>query len=72
MSNAGYVRWHAFADGREADWKSVLNVNVWGVANTFRAATSAVRQRGRGRLISISSIGGRQGVPGKGAYTFSK
>lgn len=72
IANAGYVRWHGFADGRELDWKSVLDVNVWGVANTFRAATPALRQRGGGRLISISSIGGRQGVPGNGAYTSSK
>ncbi|MDW4497909.1 SDR family oxidoreductase [Sulfitobacter sp. D35] len=72
VANAGYVRWHAFADGRELDWKSVLDVNVWGVANTFRSATPALRQRGGGRLISISSIGGRQGVPGNGAYTSSK
>ncbi|WP_299673327.1 SDR family oxidoreductase [uncultured Roseobacter sp.] len=72
VANAGYVRWHGFADGRELDWKSVLDVNVWGVANTFRAATPALRQRGGGRLISISSIGGRQGVPGNGAYTSSK
>ncbi len=72
VANAGYVRWHGFADGRELDWKSVLDVNVWGVANTFRAATPALRQRGSGRLISISSIGGRQGVPGNGAYTSSK
>ncbi|WP_052249428.1 SDR family oxidoreductase [Tateyamaria sp. ANG-S1] len=72
VANAGYVRWHGFADGRALDWKSVLDVNVWGVANTFRAATPALRQRGGGRLISISSIGGRQGVPGNGAYTSSK
>ena len=72
VANAGYVRWHGFADGRELDWKSVLDINVWGVANTFRAATPALRQRGGGRLISISSIGGRQGVPGNGAYTSSK
>ncbi len=72
VANAGYVRWHSFADGRELDWRSVLDVNVWGVANTFRAATPAMRQRGGGRLISISSIGGRQGVPGNGAYTSSK
>ena len=72
VANAGYVRWRSFADGRELDWKSVLDVNVWGVANTFRAATPALRQRGGGRLTSISSIGGRQGVPGNGAYTSSK
>lgn len=72
VANAGYVRWHGFADGTELDWKSVYDVNVHGVFNTFKAAVPALRQRGGGRLISLSSIGGRQGVPGNGAYTSSK
>lgn len=72
VANAGYVRWHGFADGAELDWKSVYDVNVHGVFNTFKAAIPAMRSRGGGRLISLSSIGGRQGVPGNGAYTSSK
>lgn len=72
VANAGYVRWHRFADGTELDWKSVYDINVHGVFNTFRAAIPALRQRGGGRLIAISSIGGRQGVPGNGAYTSTK
>ena len=72
VANAGYVRWHGFADGTELDWKSVYDVNVHGVFNTFKAAIPAMRNRGGGRLISLSSIGGRQGVPGNGAYTSSK
>ncbi len=72
VANAGYVRWHAFAEGTAQDWKSVYDVNVHGVFNTFKAAIPALRTRGGGRLISLSSIGGRQGVPGNGAYTSSK
>jgi NAD(P)-dependent dehydrogenase (short-subunit alcohol dehydrogenase family) len=72
VANAGYVRWHPFMDGTEADWKSVYDVNVHGVFNTFKAAGAAMRTRGGGSLISLSSIGGRQGVPGNGAYTSTK
>lgn len=72
VANAGYVRWHSFANGNELDWKSVYDVNVHGVFNTFKAAIPALRKRGGGRLISMSSIGGRQGVPGNGAYTSTK
>ncbi|MGF1554284.1 MAG: SDR family oxidoreductase [Paracoccaceae bacterium] len=72
VANAGYVRWHSFADGTAEDWQSVLDVNVTGVFDTFRAAIPALRARGGGRLIALSSIGGRQGVPGNGAYTASK
>lgn len=72
VANAGYVRWHGFSEGTELDWKSVYDVNVHGVFNTFKAAIPALRRRGGGRLISLSSIGGRQGVPGNGAYTSTK
>ncbi|TKT69506.1 SDR family oxidoreductase [Aquamicrobium sp. LC103] len=72
VANAGCVRWHSFAEGTELDWKSVFDVNVHGVFNSFKAAIPALRQRGTGRLIAISSIGGRQGVPGNGAYTSTK
>lgn len=72
VANAGYVRWHSFADGTELDWKSVYDTNVHGVFNTFRAAIPHLRRRGGGRLIALSSIGGRQGVPGNGAYTSTK
>ena len=72
VANAGYVRWHPFADGTELDWKSVYDVNVHGVFNTFKAAIPTMRERGGGSLISLSSIGGRQGVNGNGAYTSAK
>lgn len=72
VANAGYVRWHPFAEGTEEDWKSVYDINVHGVFNTFKAATPALRTRGGGSLISVSSIAGRQGVPGNGAYNSSK
>lgn len=72
VANAGYVRWHGFADGTEEDWKSVYDVNVHGVFNTFHAAIPALRQRGGGSLISLSSIAGRIGVMGNGAYNSSK
>lgn len=72
VANAGYVRWHPFADGTPLDWRSVYDVNVHGVFNTFHAAIPAMRERGGGSLIALSSIGGRQGVNGNGAYTSTK
>lgn len=72
VANAGYVRWHPFMEGTPEDWTSVFDVNVHGVFNTFKAAGAALRARGGGSLISLSSIGGRQGVNGNGAYNASK
>ncbi|MEL6686556.1 MAG: SDR family oxidoreductase [Pseudomonadota bacterium] len=72
VANAGYVRWHGFADGTPEDWNSVLDINVTGVANSIIAATPAFRRRGGGSAITLSSIGGRMGAGGNGAYTASK
>ena len=38
----------------------------------MHAAIPHLRQRGGGKIIATSSIGGRFGVPGNGAYTSSK
>jgi len=50
----------------------VFDTNVHGVFNTFKAATPQLKRQGGGKLLATSSIGGRYGVPGNGAYTASK
>ncbi|MDX2234430.1 MAG: SDR family oxidoreductase [Hyphomonadaceae bacterium] len=72
LANAGYVAWHAFEDGAPAQWRDVIDTNVHGVWNTMHAAIPHLRRRGGGRIIATSSIGGRYGVAGNGAYTSSK
>lgn len=72
VANAGFVRWHPFAQGTEEDWSEVLDTNVIGVANTFSAASGALARRGGGSMVALSSIGGRAGFAGNGAYTASK
>ena len=72
VANAGFVAWTPFEDGTTPQWHEVLDTNVIGVFHTFKYAVSHLRRRGGGRLIATSSIGGRFGVPGNGAYTASK
>jgi NAD(P)-dependent dehydrogenase (short-subunit alcohol dehydrogenase family) len=72
VANAGYVAWHAFENGTPEQWREVIDTNVHGVFNTFHAAIPQMRRQGGGRLLATSSIGGRFGVPGNGAYTASK
>ena len=45
IANAGYVRWHSFMEGTELDWKTVIDINVHGVFNTFKAAVPAMRDK---------------------------
>jgi NAD(P)-dependent dehydrogenase (short-subunit alcohol dehydrogenase family) len=72
VANAGFVTWHPFEDGTPEQWRDVIDTNVHGVWNTLHAAIPHMRQQGGGRLIATSSVGGRMGAPGNGAYTSSK
>lgn len=71
VANAGYVAWHSFEDGTPEHWRNVVDVNVHGVFNTAKAAIPFLKQRG-GRIINMSSVGGRAGFAGNGAYTSTK
>lgn len=72
VANAGYVAWHTFEDGTPELWKDVVDVNIHGVFNTAKATIPYLRQRGGGRIINLSSVGGRAGFAGNGAYTSTK
>lgn len=53
-------------------FSKVLAVNVQGVYDTFAPFVAAMKQRGEGRLVGISSVAGVRGLPGSGAYSGSK
>jgi len=72
VANAGIVVWGRHEDLSEAEWRDVIDVNLHGVMNTVWAALPHLKRRGGGRIITLSSIGGRMGVAGNGAYTPSK
>jgi len=50
----------------------VLGINLTGVFLTCKALVPQMRARGYGRVVNISSIGGKEGVPGIAPYTASK
>jgi NAD(P)-dependent dehydrogenase (short-subunit alcohol dehydrogenase family) len=54
-----------------ADFQHQLEVNVTGVLRTTQAMLPLIRQA-RGRIVNISSIGGRVAVPLVGPYAASK
>jgi NAD(P)-dependent dehydrogenase (short-subunit alcohol dehydrogenase family) len=54
------------------DFQRQLEVNVTGVLRTTQAMLPLIRQGGRGRIVNISSIGGRVAIPLVGPYNASK
>jgi meso-butanediol dehydrogenase/(S,S)-butanediol dehydrogenase/diacetyl reductase len=56
----------------EEDWDFTFDVNLKGVFLCNRAVTPHFKQRGGGKIINISSVGGRRGSPMLFAYSVSK
>ena len=57
---------------RLADWRAVMAVNLDGVFLGCRYAIAAMRPRGAGAIVNISSRSGLVGIPGAAAYAASK
>jgi NAD(P)-dependent dehydrogenase (short-subunit alcohol dehydrogenase family) len=54
------------------EFQRQLEVNVTGVLRSTQAMLPLIRQGGRGRIVNISSIGGRVAAPMVGPYAASK
>src|SRR5262249_24486863 len=54
------------------DFREQLETNLFGVFHMTRAALPVMRNQRSGHIIQISSIGGRLGSPGLGAYQTAK
>ena len=53
-------------------WRNVLDVNLTGAYLCARAVLPHMYERGSGKIINISSIGGRKGRWGRAAYRVTK
>jgi NAD(P)-dependent dehydrogenase (short-subunit alcohol dehydrogenase family) len=56
----------------DAQWQRVLDVNLTGSFRVVRAAVPALRERGQGTIVLISSINGLRGKFGQSNYAASK
>ncbi|MDX3094935.1 SDR family NAD(P)-dependent oxidoreductase [Streptomyces sp. ME01-24h] len=72
VNNAGYADMAAIEDATEADFRAQVEANLFGVVNVTRAALPVLREHGAGHIIQVSSVGGRVGGPGLGAYQTAK
>jgi NAD(P)-dependent dehydrogenase (short-subunit alcohol dehydrogenase family) len=72
VNNAGFGIAGAVEDTTPDDLIEQLDTNLLGALRMVRAALPHMRERGRGRIVQISSLAGRIGVPFQGAYSASK
>jgi NAD(P)-dependent dehydrogenase (short-subunit alcohol dehydrogenase family) len=72
VNNAGFIKANSVEDMPEDDFRRQIEINFFGVYNVTRAALPVMHAQRDGHIIQISSIGGRRGTPGLGAYQSAK
>ena len=59
VNNAGYAIWGAVEDVSYEDAKRQFEVNLFGLAEVTKAVLPIMRVKKRGKIINITSIGGK-------------
>ena len=72
FNNAGLGIHGAFVDTEPADWIVQLNTNLFGLLSCTQAAIPLMKGRDGAMISSVSSVGGRHGVPGWAVYCATK
>src|ERR1700760_3311653 len=72
INNAGFGSYGAIEDVSIADARYQLEVNVFGAARLMQLVIPSMREHHYGRIINISSIGGKLAMPFGGWYHASK
>lgn len=53
-------------------WHRVVDVNLGGTFNVCHAVVPLMRQAGRGRIVLLASLAGKEGTPNASAYSAAK
>ena len=72
VNNAGFAHIAPLEQMPEDELRAQIETNFFGVVNLTRAVLPQMRQQGSGYIIQISSVGGRIGTAGLGAYQAAK
>ena len=72
VNNAGVIEVGPAETMTLRDYEEAMDVNFWGMVHPTLAVLPAMRERRRGRIVNVTSIGGRLGVPHLLPYSASK
>jgi NAD(P)-dependent dehydrogenase (short-subunit alcohol dehydrogenase family) len=72
VNNAGNGNIFSIEETTEEDMRAQIETNLWGVIHVTRAALPILRKQRAGHIVQFSSVGGRIGSPGLGAYQTAK
>src|SRR5258707_1713252 len=72
VNNAGYGDLASIEDTSMKDFRAQIETNLFGVVHVTKAAIPVMRRQGSGHILQFSSVGGRLGPVGRGAYAAAK
>jgi NAD(P)-dependent dehydrogenase (short-subunit alcohol dehydrogenase family) len=72
INNAGIIQAGPMEHMKLADYEDAMNTHFWGPLYMVHAALPHMREQGSGRIVNVSSIGGRIAVPHLLPYCASK
>ncbi|MGH3294698.1 MAG: SDR family NAD(P)-dependent oxidoreductase, partial [Trebonia sp.] len=72
VNNAGVSNVAPFLDITDQDWDRLMNVNLRGVFVVTQCVLASMRERRSGRVINISSMAGKEGLPNLAHYCATK
>jgi len=72
VNNAGVIQVGPLEVMTPADFQRAMDTHFWGPLNTILAVLPMMRQQGCGRIVNISSVGGKIAVPHMIPYSASK
>lgn len=71
-NNAGITKIALTWDHSEADWRRMIDINIYGVINGLLAFLPGLRERGSGYVVNTASAAGLLTIPAAAAYVASK
>jgi NAD(P)-dependent dehydrogenase (short-subunit alcohol dehydrogenase family) len=72
VNNAGIAGSGTVVETAEADWRRIMEVNLFGVVTVCRAFVPALVRTGAGHVVNVASAAGFISPPGVAAYNVSK
>lgn len=72
VNNAGATKDGLAVRMKQADWESVLNINLSGAFYAIQQVLPGMMRERWGRIVNISSVVGESGNPGQANYVASK
>jgi len=72
INNAGIIEIGPLENMRRGDFEKSMQLHFWAPFNLIRQAVPHMQRAGGGRIVNISSIGGKMAVPHLAPYSASK